>query len=253
MNKFAEQFQNDVVARYQQKMAELVKRAEDEQVPDLISQTVEEQNAKPIPTQLKNVSPEEAAKALDFEKNFFIPAVAANEGTKGVYPQSFDLSGEVPTNLMGDTLNASAVLGSGAPDLRSYSKNKFLWTPIGQMYSRPLHTQLKELMSDDASVEDQLRAHRIQNELDTINKQRDIPWAKLLFGIGPDSRDIHTPEGYPAFNMQDLDEYYTKSPRSIRNTPTTKYMRGKGAYNNSTYPQSNPINMDEIIRKAHGF
>lgn len=251
MNKFAEQFQNDVLTRYQQKMAGLVKRAEEE-IPDLIPQTVEEQSAKSIPTKLKNVSPEEAAKALDFEKNFFIPAVAANEGTKGVYPQSFDLSG-TPTNLMGDTLNASAVLGSGVPDLRSYSKNKFVWTPIEQMHSKPLHTQLKELMSDDASVEDQTRAHRIQNALDNINKQRDIPWAKLLFGIGPDSRDIHTPEGYPAFNMQDLDEYYTKSPRSMRNTPTTKYMRGKGAYDNSTYPQNNPINMDEIIRKAYGF
>lgn len=57
MNKIAQQFQNDVVARYQQKMAELVKRAEDtnlswlEKLVDPISANIIENNNKTLADQ----------------------------------------------------------------------------------------------------------------------------------------------------------------------------------------------------------
>jgi len=73
MNKFAEQFQNDVLACYQQKMAALIKRAEDEQIPDLIPQTPEEQNSKQFPNNIRAMNLEEAANAIDFERNVVSP------------------------------------------------------------------------------------------------------------------------------------------------------------------------------------
>ncbi len=57
MNKLAQQFQNDVVTRYQQKMAELVKRAEDanltwlEKLVDPTSANIIENNNKTLADQ----------------------------------------------------------------------------------------------------------------------------------------------------------------------------------------------------------
>ena len=63
-----EKFAEDVMVRYQQKLAALVKRAEDEQLPDLIPQTQEEQNAEQFSSNMRDMSPEEAAKAFRFER-----------------------------------------------------------------------------------------------------------------------------------------------------------------------------------------
>ena len=62
-----EKFAEDVTRRYQEKMAELFKGAEEE-ILDLIPQTSEEQTAKALP---QKVNAEDLAKQIDFENNFF--------------------------------------------------------------------------------------------------------------------------------------------------------------------------------------
>ena len=146
MNKIAKQFQNDVAARYQQKMAELVKRAEDEQIPDLIPQTQEEQNAEQFLNNMRDMPPEEAAKALKFERSTTRPLFA---------PDGYDrspiigLDRGIPQRYVETALeNASGIKIPPVPE-NSLSFNPITWNMDKQLprnkYNDPIINSLNEL------------------------------------------------------------------------------------------------------------
>ena len=245
MNKFAEQFQNDVVVRYQQKMAELVKRAEEE-IPDLIPKTKEEQTAKSTPTKM---TAEDVAKQIDFENNFYSKNTMPNEMGKGDYPQRHDISG-IPVNLAGDYLNRAALSAALLPDIRKINNNGNRYDGmdralVDKIY-KPYNTALEDMKYNN--IEPGFTKN-VDTALQNIQDDRKGFWNRLK-GV-----DIDTEAGYPAVPKLGPQGRLGIS-NSLKNVPTNFDMRygriAPGNWNQTPNFRA-PVNVDELLREAYGF
>ena len=240
-----EKFAEDVITRYQQKLAELVKKAEEE-ILDLIPQTSEEQTAKALP---QKVNAEDLAKQIDFENNFFTKSTAPNEMGKGDYPQMHDISG-IPVNLAGDYLNRAALSAALLPDIRKINNNGKRYDGMDRALVdktyKPYNTALEDM---SYAGEEPGFTENVNKALKNIQDSRKGFWNRL-WGV-----DVDTEAGYPAVPKQGTQGRLGIS-NSLKNTPTTFDMRfGRMAPGNyHLNPSFNtPVNVDELIREAYGF
>lgn len=144
MNKIAQQFQNDVVVRYQQKMAELVKRAEEKQ------QQQPPQDPQSYPTNIREMDPRRAAEAVDFESRVYAPMVNGDYGGDKFIPD-WNITSKSP--VLGNTQGMAQRYAENAMEQASgmslprppYSKQ--LQGAI-RRYERPMNSQYWDLEKD---------------------------------------------------------------------------------------------------------